>query len=387
MFVHVLSSALLFLLALKGSLAQTPAQPCIQHLCQLPNCRCATTDIPGNLPIHSTPQIITLNLDDSFRVIDYEQFFSPIFKGRKNPNGCQIGVTFFNSHTYTDYSLVERAYRSEGYEFASHSVTHRWPSTWWATASEADLWSEIVGQKAILSAWGGIPAERVRGFRAPFLQTSENELKVLHENGFLYEASMGTYINYWPFTLDYKSPFCSALATCPVHSYPGLWVVPNVFYIQSNGHICSMLDGCTAPLTEDDWFNFLMDNFNTHYYSNRSPFGIHLHAAWFFLRPDRVKAMNRFLDKVLAMGNVYVLTQSQVIAWVQSPTPLSQVKNFAPWQCPAGPSHRCEYDAMPTDPKAPSCTKTFTHPIWAQFKSCASVCPNKYPTINNPMGN
>lgn len=384
---YKLSSVLFLLLSFKGTVALVPAQPCNTFACQPPNCRCASTNIPGNVPFWETPQIVTLNFDDSFRVYDYEQFFSPLFNGRKNPNSCQIGVTFFNSHSYTDYSLVERAHHSDGYEFASHSVTHRWPTTWWATASEADLKHEILDQKTILSAWGGIPAEKVRGFRAPFLQTSENELKVLHKNGFLYEASMGSYIHYWPFTLDYKSPLCTSPATCPHYSYPGLWVVPNIFYVQSNGFPCSMLDACTAPITEDDWFNFLMDNFNLHYFYNRAPFGIHLHAAWFFLRPERVNAMRRFLDIILARRDVYIVTQSQAIAWVQNPTPLSQITTFEPWKCTPGQSYRCEYNAPPNDPRAPSCIKTFTNPIWAQFKSCAPVCPANYPVITNPLGN
>ena len=389
---HMLSLLLLLQQVFQGAMAQGPAQPCDPAKCQPPNCRCVSLDIPGNLHISQTPQIVTINFDDSFRVIDYEEYFTPVFGDhRKNPNGCPIGFTFFNSHQYTDYALVERAQRSEGYEFASHSISHRVPSTWWATASVNDLRQEISGQKTILTRWGGIPEDKVKGFRAPYLQTSENELRVLYEDGFLYEASMGSYVTYWPFTLDYKSPLCTVPATCPVNSYPGLWIIPNVFYLQSNGHLCSMIDACTAPITEDDWYDFLMFNFNAHYTANRAPFGIHAHAAWFVLRPERARAMNRFLDTILLDNpnhDVYIVTQSQVLDWVRNPTPLDQLQNFTPWQCnnPGAP-HRCEYNAKPDDPSAPACSKSFTHPVWSLFKSCEPVCPVNYPTVGNPLGN
>lgn len=355
------------------------AQPCDDIACQLPSCHCASTDIPGNLLPSATPQIVTLNFDDSFRVYDYEEFFSQIFGDRTNPNDCPIGVTFFNTHSYTDYSLVERAHRSEGYEFASHSVTHRVPSTWWAMAEGEELERDIVEQRTILNRWGGVPEEKVRGFRAPFLQTSENQLRVLFENGFLYDASMGSFTHYWPFTLDYKSPLCNSPATCPEYSYPGLWVVPNVFYQQSTGFPCSMLDACTAPYSEDLWYEFLVDNFNLHYQTNKSPFGIHAHSAWFFLRPERVNAMNRFLDYILEKGDVYIVTQTQSLAWVQQPTPLDKIQDFEPWKCPPGPGPRCDY-------KAPTCSKSFFFPVYAQLRSCEEMCPVNYPALTNPLG-
>ena len=321
--------------------------------------------------------MVTISFDDSFRLEDYNSFYDPIFNGRKNPNGCQIGVTVFNSHRYTDYALVEHAY-SMGYEFASHSVTHRTPTTFWEQATEDQLKDEILGQKSILNAWGGVPSGDVVGFRAPFLATSETELKVLHENGMLYDASMSSTTPYWPFTLDYKSPLCTSPSTCPEHAYPGLWVVPNRSYMQSNGFACAMLDACTAPVTEDQWYTFLVDNFNTHYNGNRSPFTLYAHSAWFFY-PGRVEAMVRFLNKMADMEDVYTVTHTQMLDWVRDPTPLSQIDGFAPWKCPPRPAPRCAYTAA-------TCTKTFTSPEFAQLKSCAPVCPVKYPGIGNPLG-
>ena len=354
-----------------------PAQPCNASKCQLPSCRCANTDIPGSLSIQDTPQIVMFSFDDAFRDIDYGTYYSPIFGGRKNPNGCQIGMTFFTSHQYTDYSLVEQANRVYGWEFADHSVTHREPTTWWEKATAEEWTHEIMDQKTILSNWGGVETDKIQGFRGPFLVTSETEIEVLHENKFLYEATMGTTTNYWPFTLDYKSPLCSSPATCPNNSYPGLWIVPNILYKQSGGVDCAMLDACTAPVTEDDWFNFLVENFNVHYNDNKSPFGLYSHVTWFLLSPVRASAMKRFLDKLANMKDVYIVTHTQMLDWVRNPTPLNKIQDFAPWKCTPLTPPRCNYTA-------PTCQKTYSEN--KSLKSCNSPCPPKYPDYGNPLG-
>ena len=133
------------------SKARNPAQPCDESQCKLPDCRCAGTDIPGGLPVSDTPQIVMISFDDGVRVIDYESYYSPVFSGRKNPNGCPIVLTLFASHNYTDYALVEELYYTHGYEMADHSVTHREPVDWWSSATYEEWTHEIMDEKAILN--------------------------------------------------------------------------------------------------------------------------------------------------------------------------------------------------------------------------------------------
>ena len=170
------------------SKAKDPAQPCDENKCKLPDCRCAGTDIPGGINLNDTPQIIMISFDDGVRVIDYESYYSKVFNERKNPNGCPIGLTLFVSHNYTDYALVEDLYYSQGYEIADHSVTHREPTDWWNSATNEEWTHEIMDQKSILNKWANVPLSSVRGFRGPFLVTSETELRVLHDNKFYYDA-------------------------------------------------------------------------------------------------------------------------------------------------------------------------------------------------------
>ena len=359
-----------------GVNAVSPAQPCDKAKCQLPNCSCASTEIPGGLSVKDTPQIVTFSFDDGLRDQDYQSFYSQIFNSRKNPNGCPIKLTYFVSHAYTDYALVEHAHLVDGSEIADHSVTHRTPNTWWLNTTDEEMTHEIMDQREILHLWGNVDLGDVRGFRAPFLSTSEMELKVLHENKFLYEASMVTDKNYWPFTLDYKSPICNSPATCPENAYPGLWIVPNVIYNQSSGYPCSMLDACTAPVSEDDWMQFFEDNFNAHYKTNRSPFGVYSHSSWFFGGKARVDALKKFLTKLGSMQDVYIISHYQLLQWVQNPTPLSKIRDFKAWQCSAASAPRCQLDH-------PTCNKFYNNA--GLLKSC-NTCPPYYPGYGDPQG-
>lgn len=360
----------------RGRMPLSPAQPCDEKKCQLPSCHCASTDPPGGLQAADTPQIVMFSFDDGLRDQDYNNYYSPVFNGLKNPNGCPISLTYFVSHNFTDYVLVEHSYLVDLAEIADHSVTHRTPTTWWLNATEQEMTHEVKDQQSILHLWGDIPQDKIQGFRAPFLATSEMELKVLYENKFLYEASMVTDTNYWPFTLDYKSPICNSPATCPVNAYPGLWLVPNVVYTQSSGYPCPMLDACTAPITEDDWMEFFDTNFKAHYEGNRSPFGIYSHSAWFYGGQARVDALKKFLAKLGSMKDVFIVSHTQMLDWVRDPTPLSKISDFEAWKCPPRPVPKCEMEK-------PVCNKFYDNA--GLLKSC-NACPPHYPGYGDPEG-
>lgn len=99
------------------------APPCDPAVCVLPDCFCSEdgTAIPGDLPAKDVPMMITITFDDAINNNNIE-LYKEIFKGRKNPNGCDIKATYFISHKYTNYSAVQETHR-KGHEVAVHSIT------------------------------------------------------------------------------------------------------------------------------------------------------------------------------------------------------------------------------------------------------------------------
>jgi hypothetical protein len=51
--------------------------------------------------------MITLTFDDAVNVGNHDIFEELFNRGRKNPNGCSIKGTFFVSHRYANYSMVQ----------------------------------------------------------------------------------------------------------------------------------------------------------------------------------------------------------------------------------------------------------------------------------------
>ena len=70
-------------------------------------------EIPGNLPPKQVPQMIMISFDDAVNTNIYEEIERFLGSGLKNPNGCDIKTTFFVSHQYNNYSMVQ--------------VMHSWP--------------------------------------------------------------------------------------------------------------------------------------------------------------------------------------------------------------------------------------------------------------------
>ena len=52
----------------------------------------------------------------------YADDLFPVNEPYRNPNGCPIRATFFLSHQYTNYQMVQRLW-NDGHEIAVHSVT------------------------------------------------------------------------------------------------------------------------------------------------------------------------------------------------------------------------------------------------------------------------
>lgn len=221
---------------------------------------------------------------------------------------------------------------------------------------------------------------------------TENMFKALNTSKFgkfTYDLSWPSNIIFdgkgpiYPYTLDYlSSQNCpSEEEPCPKLSYPGLWEVPNVNLMNKDHSTCgSMMDACDPDGNATVWLEILTRNFHYHYDTNRAPFGMHMHPS-FFLRPpttDHMKAAKQFLKYALDLGDVWILTPSQIIAWMKDPQDVDKAKTFAPWQCPSRPKPRCA--------EATSNNCHYTEPQDFYMRTCTE-CPPHFPSPTDPDGN
>lgn len=66
---------------------------------------------------------------------------------------------------------------------------------------------------------------------------------------------------------------------------------------------------------------------------------MYYHAAW-FTTPHHKEGFEAFLDTIVAMDDVWLVTNWQAIQWVRDPTPLDRIKSFKPFNCDYPVSHQ-----------------------------------------------
>ncbi|KAL4713961.1 hypothetical protein ACJJTC_015615 [Scirpophaga incertulas] len=344
------------------------AAKCRKDVCLLPDCYCGGKDIPGDLTVETVPQIVLLTFDDSVNDLNKGLYMDLFEKGRVNPNGCPISATFYVSHEWTDYSQVQNLYAA-GHEMASHTVSHSFGEQF----SQKKWNREVGGQREILAAYGGVKLEDVRGMRAPFLSVGGNKMfKMLYDSNFTYDSSLPVYENRppsWPYTLDYKLFHDCMIPPCPTKSYPGVWEVPMVMWQDLNGGRCSMGDACANPPDAEGVYKMILKNFDRHYTTNRAPFGLYYHAAW-FTQPHHKEGFIMFLDFINQMNDVWIITNWQALQWVRDPTPISRLNNFQPFQC--------NYQDRPKKCNNPKVCNLW-HKSGVRYMRTCQPCPEVYP--------
>lgn len=171
---QIAASFAVLLVSLLMQASGDPAKPCSPDTCKPPDCFCSGTKIPGNLSVSSIPQIVMISFDAAVNTNGFS-LYEELFDGQfKNPNECNISATFFVSHEYTNYCMVQALY-NQRHEIADNSISRRLPISWWKTATEKELIEEIVAMREILRKWGYVNPEDVKGFRAPYSRLVETQ--------------------------------------------------------------------------------------------------------------------------------------------------------------------------------------------------------------------
>ncbi|KAL8602233.1 hypothetical protein ACOMHN_022746 [Nucella lapillus] len=327
------STSLFCLLALMSAYGRAmPSKQCEQGVsCQMPDCFCPTLDHPSLVP-QDIPQMVYFGFDDALTG-EVDKFYQQLFNSkRRNPNGCPITMSLYVQNDWTIYDLVSSHFQY-GDEIGSHSVTHTNVRTKEAMILEAG------GQKDNIVLEGQVPADQVLGWRSPNLAPAgDAQVEVLQRFNYTYDISL-TYTRAsasekvaWPFTLDFGYQYRCAVPKCPSKNHPGFWQVPvNSMYNPQTGYPCVYVDAC-RPTSEQAAFDYLMSNFRHVYNSNRAPFGLNMHASWFFT-PMYLKATHRFLDHLQSLNDVYVISVKQVLEWMRNPVKVSEVQTLPGWGC------------------------------------------------------
>ncbi|XP_059056288.1 chitin deacetylase 8-like [Achroia grisella] len=357
------------------------AEPCDEQLCQLPDCRCSSTEIPGGLQPRDTPQFVLVTFDDNINHINIETYRNILYN-RQNSDHCSSGFTFYINHEYNNYVFTNELY-NQGFEIALHSISHQEPTTYWEEATLEIMEREFADQKGQMAHFANIPYNSIDGMRIPFLQLGGNtSYQMIADHGLLYDHTWLTIANIdpgmWPYTLDYASTQDCVIEPCPTASIPGVWVLPMITWRDLNNSPCPMVDNCpNAPALTDEegWFQFILTNFERHYLGNRAPFGYYIHAWYLSVNPAVERALNRFLDLINNLNDAFLVNSRDVIEWVKNPVPVT------------------EYKEQPCNTFVPtSCAAQSCGPIQAEHKgydywmqSCAP-CTRVYPWLDNPLG-
>merc|ERR1711892_544768 len=326
------------------------AEKCDQTACEAlgaEHCHCSGNET--NIPIADRPMIIYLTFDDAFTAIAEKEFYSNLFDGSyTNPNDCAIRATHFITQSYTDYSLVNR-YWHLGHEMAAHSISHRNDLKYWQNLDVEGWKDEMVGIRKMIGQFASIDPCQVTGSRAPFLQGGgDNMFQMLAENNFMYDCSWPTrsygYMDaesgLFPYTLDYES-----IQDCPIQPCP------------TCGNLCSMLDGCVimGEQTKEHVYDMLMknfqrvyngslDDFGTFQPGNKAPWGLYMHAAWFFGDYSwHYEGYKMFIEEITNADkypDVFIVPIEAGLEYMKKPLPMQVLQNWgkqdnSPFGCEA----------------------------------------------------
>lgn len=210
----------------------------------------------------------------------------------------------------------------------------------------------------------------------------EVTFNMLKEEGFLYDSSMPaqeTGDPFWPYTLDFGTQHICTIQPCPKESFPGIWEIPMNILSGSLGFNCPMVDGCPRPDNKRQALDLFRENFDKHYNSNKAPLLLAFHAGW--LRTSGyLEAFNQFIDEILAKGDVWIVTNYQVIEWIKNPTPLKKLNNFQPFSCNvADRQGKCLTENQTQCPYEVGLDMYYVN-------MCKAPCPVEYPWVGSPMG-
>lgn len=318
---------------------------------------------PGGLAPEETPMFVMLGFDDNPEI-------EPIEWMLKVLGDRGVRASFYSNGKYLmdDPALqaVHQRMAADGHDVGNHTQNHEWGGAF--TEQE---WTAELSMCSLALMGASVKADRIRGFRAPFLDYNAATYAVLEAMGFLYDTSLeegfqadqdGTNY-YWPYTLDEGSPGNAMSAAAGnkerVGSHPGLWSIPihafvvpddelapqygmkpglkdRIFdFIKENGDwewpkAAGKISGLDwnvlemAGMSPQEFLGVMKYNLDLRLSGNRAPMMIGLHTAMYPATDrGRREALELFIDYALSIPGVRIVTPPDLINWMRDPAPLN----------------------------------------------------------------
>lgn len=357
---------------------------CNSSSCNGPSCTCAAKSPPGGISPQDAPQFIIISFDDAVNSVTNE-ITEKMYRGIAHSSGCPVVATHFVHNIYTNYHIVQQVH-AKGDEIALHTFNH---------TPLASL-QEIKSGKQALSTYAGIPENDIKGFRAPFLNYTNELIQHIQDLGLTYDSSAPTILqdSNWPYTLDngFSDDIdCQTTNTCgTIAPHNGLWEIElySIFYGDNMPPI-SM-----DPAYDDGkLMDVLKANFNFRYDGNRQPMALALHAVHCNEPEEKVKLFRDFIKWCLTHKDVYFVTYSQLIEYMKNPVKASDLDGHPAVDCSKFETYKTDLDHEICDGIDNNKDGNIDEGLVencsvgnSYFSTCFG-CPSSEPSIQNPTPN
>jgi len=371
---------------------------------------------PGGLSSAQVPMFVSFGTDDN-PYSDGLNYLTELFASRKNParsgnaatfDGLPLHYSFYVNTIYItpegkeDPESVKRSWKvalEHGHEIGVHTHSHPHGEDFSVKEWQGEI--DLCIDHLTRSDGLGVPRNQLIGFRTPFLEYSDRTLTAVYQTPFTYDCSLEqgdqkdqdgrNFV--WPYLLDHGSP-----GEHKIHEHPGLWELPVYHFIVPPDELCERYGvprGLRAGLKKRNdyfdvkqgkitgmdwnlWFEYGMDkaeflatlkyNLDLRLQGNRCPLNVGMHS-WIYADrnpenppkttvQERRDAFREFLEYALSKPEVRVVSSKELLAWIQSPVPLSPSVTDAsrastdtrPAQEPLGAGFRCSIYSKRVDP-------------------------------------
>lgn len=327
---------------------------------------------------------------------DAVNVYRDIFKETTKNKGhdCTAKATFFVSHGFSNYSAVQELSRL-GHEIAVSSITNNIDKNYWSSLTAEEYEAEFDGARLIIEKYANITQGDIIGMRVPSGRVGGNQqFQMMVDWGFLYDSSIAApagNLPLWPYTLQHRMPH-RCLGTdqnCPTKNFTVWEMVMNSldrrddpeFSEQLTG--CHFVDQCANLLEPSQFARFLEANLQRHYATNRAPFGLHFTSSYFLTRKPFLREFSKWVADVASRGDFYFVNMLQAINWMEAPTDIAAINNFAEWKNKCDPKG-LPYCSLP-NPCESRPPKELRNEDRMYLHTCEE-CPRNYPWLYDPYG-